>query len=151
MTVISAIIASERIILTEGVTNKDGTITVIKDETFDLDRGDRQLAYVVMHKRLNDRFSQGIDLVLVMANGASQNAATSAMLGAAELRGVLLSAVPAGVAVKRLHRHSLSRNFGARKVADYTRDDTFFEEHFRGAALRKGSREAAFLLLSAEW
>ncbi len=149
MSVIAAVVVSEKIVLAEGLINGDGTVTVVKDETFDLEKGDRQLAYVVMHKRIKDRLSQGIDQVLLKASSGGQNAATSAVLHAAELRGVFLSAVPDGLPVRQLQKNSLSRTFGSRKVDEYLKDDTFFAEKFGGASLRKGSREAAFLLLSA--
>lgn len=149
MSVIAAVVVSEKIVLAEGVINNDGTVTVVKDETFDLEKGDRQLAYVVMHKRIKDRFSQGIEQVLLKASSGSRNAATAAVLHAAELRGVFLSAVPDGLPVRQLQKNSLSRTFGSRKVDEYLKDDAFFAEKFGGANLRKGSREAAFLLLSA--
>ncbi|WP_206513428.1 hypothetical protein [Rhizobium phaseoli] len=122
---------------------------MIKDETFDLGKGDRQLAYVTMHKRLVDRFSQGIDLVVLKASVGGQYAAKTAILHSAELRGVFLSAVPKGVLVKQLQKNTISRTFGSRKVDDYLKDDAFFDENFGGKEFRKGSREAAFLLLAA--
>lgn len=149
MSVLAAVVLSEKIVLVEGVLNDDDTVTIVKDETFDLEKGDRQLAYVVMHKRIEDRLSQGIEQVLLKASSGGQNAATSAVLHAAELRGVFLSAVPDGPPVRQLQKNSLSRTFGSRKVDEYLKDDAFFSERFGGANLRKGSREAAFLLLSA--
>lgn len=149
MSVIAAVVVSEKIVLTEGTVNDDQTVTIIKDETFDLEKGDRQLAYVVMRKRIEDRLSQGIQQVVLKASAGGKNPATSAVLHAAELRGVFLSAIPAGVPVRQLQKNALSRNFGSRKVDEYLKDDAFFEENFGGAGLRKGSREAAFLLLAA--
>ncbi|TBB58960.1 hypothetical protein ELH42_32650 (plasmid) [Rhizobium ruizarguesonis] len=149
MSVIAAVVVSEKIILVEGVLNGDKTVTIVKDEPFDLEKGDRQLAYAVMHKRVKDRLSQGIDQVLLKASAGGRNPATSAILHAAELRGVFLSAVPDGIPVRQLQKNALSRNFGSRKVDEYLKDDAFFGENFDGVNLRKGSREAAFLLLSA--
>ncbi|MDW9533624.1 hypothetical protein RWE87_27425 (plasmid) [Sinorhizobium meliloti] len=149
MTVISAAVTSEKIILVEGSYNNDGTITVIKDETFNLEGGDRQLAYVVMHKRIADRLSQDIEQVVLKASAGGQYAAKTVVLHSAELRGVFLSAVPAGVNVTQVQKNAVSRNYGSRKVDEYVKDDNFIGEHFSGAGLRKGSREAAILLLAA--
>ncbi len=149
MTVVSAVVTSEKIVLTEGSHEEDGTVTIIKDETFNLEGGDRQLAYVVMHKRIADRLANGVDQVVLKASAGGQYAAKTVVLHSAELRGVFLSAVPAGVSVLQLQKNALSRNFGSRKVDDYVKDDGFFAENFGGEALRKGSREAAFLLLAA--
>jgi len=149
VSVIAAVVTSEKIVLTEGVLNDDETVTIVKDETFDLEKGDRQLAYVVMGKRIRDRLSQDIDQVVLKASAGGKNAATSAVLHAAELRGVFLGAVPEGLPVKQLQKAALSRHFGSKKVDDYLKDDAFFKKRFGGADLRKGSREAAFLLLSA--
>lgn len=148
MTIISVAVTSEKIILVEGAVEKDGTITVIKDETFDLEDGDRQRAYVVMHRRIADRLSQDVDEVVVKASSGGQYAAKSAILHAAELRGVFLSAVPEAVTVQQVQKNSVSKNFGSRKVDEYVKDDAFIEKHFKGAGLRKGSREAAILLLA---
>jgi hypothetical protein len=149
MTAISAVVTSEKIILTEGAYNDDGTVTLIKDETFNLEEGDRQLAYAVMHKRIADRLAQKVDLVVLKASAGGQYAAKTVVLHSAELRGVFLSAIPTGLAVKQLQKNAVSRSFGSRKVDEYLKDDEFFEEKFGGAVLRKGSREAAFLLLAA--
>lgn len=148
MSVIAAVVTSEKIVLAEGVVNEDNTVTIIKDETFDLEDGDRQLAYVVMSRRVRDRLSQGIERVLLKASSGGQNAATLAILHAAELRGVFLSSVPDDVPVQQLQKNALSRA-GSRKVDEYLKDDKYFRDNFGGAPLRKGSREAAFLLLSA--
>lgn len=149
MSVIAAVVASEKVVLVEGELNDDNTVTIIKDETFDLEKGDRQLAYTVMHKRIKDRLSHGAEQVVLKASAGGRNPATSAVLHAAELRGVFLSSVPGGVPVRQLQKNALSRNFGSRKVDEYLKDDEFFEANFSGANFRKGSREAAFLLLSA--
>jgi hypothetical protein len=149
MTVISAAVTSQKIILVEGAYNEDDTVTVIKDETFNLEEGDRQLAYVVIHKRIADRLSQSIEQVVLKASAGGQYAAKTAILLSAELRGVFLSAVPFGVSVTQVQKNAVSRNYGSRKVDEYVKDDQFIEEHFGGEALRKGSREAAFLLLAA--
>lgn len=149
MTVISAAVTSEKIILVEGSYNEDDTVTVIKDETFDLEGGDRQLAYVVMYRRIADRLSQGIEQVVLKASAGGQFAAKTGVLHSAELRGVFLSAVPSGVNVKQVQKNAMSRTYGSRKIDEYVKDDKFVGAHFGGVKLRKGSREAAVLLLAA--
>jgi len=149
LTVISVAVTSDEIILVEGSYNDDNTVTLIMDETFDLEDGDRQLAYVVMHKRIYDRLSQGVEQVIVKASAGGQYPAKTGVLHSAELRGVFLSAVPPTVSVTQLQKSAVSRTFGSRKVDDYVKDDAFIAEHFSGYRLRKGSREAAILLLAA--
>lgn len=149
MTVISVAVTSDEIVLVEGSYNNDNTVTIIKDETFNLEEGDRQIAYVVMHKRIADRLLHGVDQVIVKASAGGQYAAKTGVLHSAELRGVFLSAVPSAVRVTQLQKSAVSRTFGSRKVDDYIKDDAFVAEHFSGSKLRKGSREAAILLLAA--
>ncbi|WP_156382195.1 MULTISPECIES: hypothetical protein [unclassified Aureimonas] len=124
-------------------------MTIVKDETLNLEDGDRHLAYAVMHKRISDRLSQGAKQIVVKASAGGQYAARTAVLHAAELRGVFLSAVPTGVDVVQVQKNTVSKNYGSRKVDDYVKDDEFIEGHFKGASLRRGSRETAVLLLAA--
>lgn len=149
MNMISAVVTSEKIILVEGSYNDDDTVTVIKDETLDLEDGDRQLAYVVMHKRIADRLSQNIQHVVLKASAGGKYAAKTGVLHSAELRGVFLSAVPSKVEVTQVQKNTVSRTYGSRKVDEYVKDDEFIKKHFGGTVLRKGSREAAVLLLAA--
>jgi hypothetical protein len=148
MSVVAAVVGSDAIILVEGVQNPDGRVTIVKDETFDLEEGDRRAAYAVMHKRVCDRLCNGVQKVVLKASSGGQFPAKAVVLHAAELRGVFLSAIPSKIEVVQKQIKVLSRA-GSRKVNDYVKDDKYFGEHFSGN-LRKGSREAAFLLLAVQ-
>lgn len=147
MTSVAAIVASDAIILVEGECNADGTVTVIKDETLDLEPGDRRKAYAIMVTRIRDRLKNGVDTVILKASSGGQFAAKTVVLHAAELRGVFLSAVPSEVEVVQRQKKAVSKG-RSRKVDDYLKDDAFFSTKFDGAKLRKGSREAAFLIVN---
>ena len=147
MSTIAAIVGSNSIVLVEGEKNSDDTVSVIKDETFTLENGDRHVAYRKMSQRLKDRFSEGVDKVVVKASSGGQFAAKTGVLHAAELRGVLLSSVPSGMGVAQRHKKTVSTS-KTRKFDDYLKDDNFFEARFDGIELRKGSREAAFFILN---
>lgn len=148
MSVVGIVVGSESVVLVEGKQDRDGTITLIKDETFDLEDGDRHKAYAVMHRRILDRFSSGaIAKAVFKASSAGKFSATQGLLHAAELRGVVLAAIPDRVQVVQSHKKTLSRHFGSRKVDDYTKDDAWWQTNFSGPC-RKGSREAAFLILA---
>lgn len=146
---VGVVVGSKAITLVEGEMGEDGAITLTKDETFDLEDGDRHTAYAVMYRRIADRFVSGVERVIIKASSAGAFSATTGLLQAAELRGVLLCAIPSSVEVVQVHAKTLSRTFGSRKIADYTKDEVWWKEHF-GGKCRKGSREAAFLLIASE-
>lgn len=147
MTIVSAVVGSESIILVEGQLNADGTVTIVKDETFNLEKGERHKAYAVMQVRLRDRLSSGVDMVVLKASSGGQFAARTAVLHAAELRGVLLAAVPQKIDLVQRQKKAVSKG-KSKKLDEYTKDDDYFAANFSGAKLRKGSREAAFLILN---
>ena len=150
MSVVGVVVGSEKVVLVEGETGADGTVTLLKDETLDLERGERHRAYAIMHKRITDRFSHGnIERVVVKASSAGRYTIGAGALNAAELRGVVLSALPNGIEVKVPHKKTISRDFGSRKVDEYIGDETWWQDHFAGEC-RKGSREAAFLIIASE-
>ncbi|NKF33990.1 hypothetical protein HER21_47040, partial [Pseudomonas sp. BGM005] len=72
MTSVAAVVASDAIILVEGECNADGTVTVIKDETLDLEPGDRRKAYAIMATRIRDRLKNGVDTVILKASSGGQ-------------------------------------------------------------------------------
>ncbi|MBY3193685.1 hypothetical protein [Rhizobium laguerreae] len=148
MSVAGVVVGSEKIVIVEGTKNLDGTVTLVKDEVFTLEKGDRHIAYGAMHKRITDRMSHGIAEVILKASSAGKFTGTQGALLAAELRGVFISAVPSAIAVKQEHVKNLSKA-GSRKVGDYTKDEVWWNEHFAGD-VRKGNREAAYLILGAE-
>lgn len=149
MSIVGVVVGSEKIIFVEGEPTKDGTIELIKDETFDLEDGKRHQAYSVMHRRIADRLSTDVAKVILKASSAGKFTGSQASLHAAELRGVFLSAIPSKVEVLQLHTKNISRDFGSRKLEGYTKDDDWWDEHFKGKC-RRGSREAAFLIIAAQ-
>ena len=148
MSVIGVVVGSTKIILVEGDLEDDGTATILRDEVLDLEKGERHEAYAVMHRRIVDRFAdEAIERVVMMASSAGKFTGTQSALHAAELRGVFLSAIPQRVKVIQSHKKTISRDFGSRKVAEYVKDDEWWDQNFTGEC-RKGSREAAFLIIS---
>ncbi|MER9838096.1 hypothetical protein NKJ28_24415 [Mesorhizobium sp. M0145] len=147
MASVAAVVSSSSIILVEGEYNADGTVTIIKDETLNIESGDRHKAYAIMATRIRDRLTSDVDTVLVKASSGGQFAAKTVVLHAAELRGVFLSAIPTHVEVVQKQIKTVSRG-RSRKVDEYVKDDDYFDEKFGGVNLRKGSREAAFLILN---
>ena len=149
MSIVGVVVGSEHVVLIEGAVGSDGLISLIKDETFDLEDADRHHAYAVMHRRIVDRFGGGkIEKVVVKASSGGKFAAKQGVLHAAELRGVVLSAIPDSIEVVQSHKKTVSRDFGSRKVDEYLKDDKWWAANFKGDC-RKGSREAAFLIMAA--
>ncbi|MDP2520905.1 hypothetical protein [Shimia thalassica] len=146
---VGAVVSSKKIILVEGHVEVDGTITLIKDETMNLETGDRPAALRQMHKRVKDRLSEGVDKVAVKASSGGRFAAKTGVLHAAELRGVFLSAIPNQVEILETHAKSVSKG-KSQKIGDYLNDDDYFSKNFTGVELRKGSREAALLMFEVE-
>jgi len=147
MSVVAAVVSSDSIILVEGEHNTDGTVTISKDETLDLEEGPRHKAYAVMAKRVKDRLGVGVETLVLKASSGGQYAAKTAILHAAELRGVFLSAIPPQIEVIQRQKKTISKG-RSRKMDDYIKDDAFFADNVYGAKLRKGSREAAFLIFN---
>ncbi len=72
-----------------------------------------------------------------------------AHLEAAELRGVVIAACATTAATDTVAKATISRTFGKRRVDDYIADDDFWTKEVGGIALRRGSWEAAMVLLAA--
>lgn len=125
-------------------------VTVQADETHNLHKGERPAAYRMMRERLFQMFTTSkISKVVIKGSAAGQRAPSKALLEAAELRGVCMSAVPDGIEVALVDKANVSRNFGSRKFDEYTKDDAYWNANFIGKEVRKGSRDAAFLLIVA--
>lgn len=124
------------------------TVTIRIDETHNLHKGERPAAYRMMRERLSQLFTTTkIKKVVFKGSAAAQRSATKGLLESAELRGVCMSAVPTGIEVAVVDKGHVSRNFGSRKFDEYTGDDEYWNANFVGTTVRKGSRDAAFLLL----
>ncbi len=100
-----------------------------------------------MHDQVVDYLPNNkIDRVVVKASAFSQSSGKS-HLDAAELRGVVMAAAATVATVSVRAKAQISKTFGARKFDEYLKDDEFWSKEISGAALKKGSRDAALLLL----
>jgi hypothetical protein len=123
-------------------------VTIQADDTHHLHKGNRPAAYRLMRERLTQLFAASkIRKIVIKGSAIGHRSATKALLEAAELRGVCMSAVPDGIEIDVVDKGHVSRNYGSRKFDDYTSDDEYWNENFLGKTVRKGSRDAAFLLL----
>lgn len=125
-------------------------VTIESDSTHNLHQGARPAAYRLMRERLSQTFAAaGLSKVIFKGSAPGQRNATRGLLESAELRGVCMSAVPDGIEVKVIDKGNVSRNFGSRKFDEYTSDDDYWSKNFSGKNVRRGSRDAAFLLMVA--
>jgi hypothetical protein len=128
----------------------DEPITIIADETWKLQKGERAPAYAVLHQRCADYIRENyVDSAVVKASARPASAAGLALLTSAEVRGVIIAAAASVCKVKVLSKAVVSRTYGERKVDEYIQDDAFWNEHTEGGKLRKTSREAAMLVIAA--
>ena len=128
----------------------DGDHPVLTNQfTWKLQSGDETLAYAALYERVKEYIqNNSITTVVIKASAVGKNKATLAHLKSAELRGVICAASVAGGAVTKLiQKGTISRTFGDRKVDDYVKDDSFWDDQLLGD-LNKGKREAALLVLS---
>lgn len=125
------------------------TFTVEDESTFSLQTGDRPAAYNILHGQFCDYIQQhGAVCVCFKQSALSQGATKMVHLQAAELRGVMQAAAAASSAEVRLvNKASVSRTFGDRKVDEYLKDNGYWDR-LGLADLKKGLREAAFVILA---
>lgn len=127
---------------------KGGPITIQFDKTFKLQQGTRSEAYRVMHDHIGDYVeSNGVVRVIVKGSAVAKGGGLS-HLESAELRGVVIAACAAKSHVIVKQKATVSKTFGNRKVDDYVKDDAFWTGKLLGINLKKGSREAALLILT---
>jgi len=120
------------------------------DQTWHLQSGAREPALNVLHQRCASFLKeQKIKSVVLKASAAPRSAATLALLQSAEVRGVITAAAASQAQVQSLSKSAISRGYGDRKVDEYLDDDSFWQDKVTGLALRKGSREAAMLIVAA--
>ncbi len=132
------------------VKNIDASLPlVLEDFTWNLQKGGRPQSYCVMHERVRNYLSEhGIEYVAIKESSASRTMSLS-HLHAAELRGVVMAAASSVVSdIRTVNKGVASRTFGERKVDSYISDDSFWAASLDGD-LRKGSREAAFIVIVA--
>lgn len=128
----------------------DEPVTIIADDTWKLQKGERAEAYRVLHQRCADYVSENhIEKVVIKASAMPQSGGKLTLLQSAEVRGVI-GAASASVCddVQFLAKGVISRTYGERKVDEYLNDDAFWDKVTEGGKLRKTSREAAMLLVA---
>ena len=129
----------------------DEPLTIVADDTWKLQAGERAEAYTVLHQRCADYLREnGVGSVVVKASALPTNGPPKlSLLTSAELRGVVIAAAASVCPVKVLSKAAISRTYGERKVDEYLQDDGFWGKQTQGGKLRKTSREAAMLLIAA--
>jgi len=122
---------------------------LINQFAWKLQSGDQALAYAAMYDRVKDYVQNNtVHKVVIKASAVGKNKATLAHLKSAELRGVIcVAAVAGGASTTLVQKGTVSRTFGDRKVDEYVKDDSFWDNEVSGN-LTKGRREAALLVLS---
>jgi hypothetical protein len=127
----------------------DNSVVLSNQFTWKLQSGDVALAYAAMHDRVKGYVeNNAVQNVVIKASAVGKNKPTLAHLKSAELRGVICVATVAGGASTTLvQKGTVSRTFGDRKVDEYVKDDSFWDNQVVGE-LTKGRREAALLVLS---
>ncbi len=117
--------------------------------TWKLQSGDEALAYAAIYERIKEYIgNNSVQYVIIKASAVGKNRPSLAHLKAAELRGIIcVASVAGGAETKLLQKATISRTFGKRKVDEYVKDDSFWDDNLKGD-LTKGRREAALLVLS---
>jgi hypothetical protein len=143
-----AVVGTEITIVGANIPN-DGPIVIESDQTWGLQKGEKADAYKIMHQQVFDHLTQSkVERVVIKASAKSLGGTSLKHLESAELRGVVISAAASASKVTITAKNAISRNFGERKMDEYVKDDSFWKAEVAGVALRKGSREAAMLLLA---
>ncbi len=138
-----------KVVVAEVPPDLDDPISIEFDETWSLQSGAREPALHVLHQRCASFLKEKqIRSVVLKASAAPRSAASLALLHSAEVRGVIIAAAASQAQVKSLAKAVVSRRYGNRKVDEYLEDDSFWQEKTEGALLRKGSREAAMLIIA---
>ncbi|KWO10357.1 hypothetical protein WM26_18570 [Burkholderia cepacia] len=124
-------------------------VTILSDNSWTLQQGERGAALSVLHQRCQNFCQQNnVEMVIIKASALPQSSVKLAVLESAEVRGVVIAAAASKTKVEILSKAKISRTFGDRKVDEYIKDDGFWSEHIDGAKLKKTSREAAMLILA---
>ena len=145
------VVGSDTVVAVDAEVPSSGALVIQADHSWSLQAGDRAAAYNVMHQQVADYVREyGIARVIIKASALSQGSTKLAHLQAAEVRGVVMAAAGsvAGVTTEAIPKAHMSRNFGERTIDEYLKDDAFWSGKTKGP-LRKGSREAAMMLVAA--
>lgn len=124
-------------------------VTIVADDSWRLQEGDKGSAYAVLHQRCADYLRENaISMAIVKASALPTGSAKLGLLHSAEVRGVIIAAAASVCDVKVISKAVISRTYGDRKVDEYLQDTAFWEEQTEGGKLRKTSREAAMLVIA---
>lgn len=128
----------------------DDPVTVVADDSWKLQKGDRAEAYDVMYRRCTNYLKENnVAKVVVKASALTMGSTKLGHLKSAELRGVVIAAAASVTSVQTIAKALISRTYGDRKVDEYLQDDDFWDERTTGGSLRKNSREAAMIVIAA--
>jgi hypothetical protein len=147
---IGVVVASDRVTAVDAEVPDSGPLVILADHSWPLQKGDRALAYRVLHQQVADYCKEHeIKRAIIKGSAVSLGGTKKVHLEAAELRGVVISACATVANTDMVAKATISRTFGKRKVDDYIGDNNFWTQEVVGVALRIGSREAAMVLLAA--
>lgn len=125
-------------------------VTILADDTWKLQKGDRAEAYDVMYRRCANYLKEnGVAKVVVKASALTMGSTKLSHMTSAELRGVIIAAAASVGPVRTMAKALISRTYGNRKMDEYLQDDDFWDEQTIGGSLRKNSREAAMIVIAA--
>ncbi len=142
-------VSGDKVTLVEATFEQGESLIIVGDRTLKLQSGDRSVAYKTLHGQVADYVEHvNLDRVVIKASALSRAGMKKAHLEAAELRGVVMAAAATNADVTAIGTAQISKNYGARKFDDYLQDDSFWTTKVSGVDLRKGSRDAAMLLLA---
>jgi len=142
-------VSGDQITVVDAIVETGQPLVINLDQTFKLQKAERPHAYKRMHDQVVDYLTtNSIDRVVIKASAVSQGGSGQGHLDAAELRGVVAAASAAVTTVSMRKKNQISKTFGGRKVDEYVKDDVYWSTAVSGVALKKGSREAAMLLLA---
>jgi hypothetical protein len=142
-------VSSERITVVDATVEPGKPLVINADQSFKLQQAGRPQAYRTIHDQVVDYLTtHGIERVVVKASAVSQGGSGLGHLEAAEVRGVVMAAAASVCAVTAKSKSQVSKTFGTQKFDEYVKDEAFWTKSVAGVALKKGSREAALLLLA---
>ncbi|HEX8667339.1 MAG TPA: hypothetical protein VF727_03080 [Allosphingosinicella sp.] len=127
----------------------DDPIRILADDTWRLQEGGHPEAYEVIHRRCADYLKENNVARAVIKASELSGSTKLAHLESAELRGVIIAAAASATEVTLMKKSVISKTYGERKVDEYLKDDSFWDEQTEGIPLRKTSREAAMVLIAS--
>lgn len=142
-------VSGEKVVAVDAEVPDTGPIVLQADHTFSLQKGDREDAYDTLYKQVSNYLREhGIKRAVLKGSSSVARGMKQAHLDSAEVRGVVIAAARSVCPVRSVKKSSVSKSFGERKVDEYLKDESFWEERVDGVDLRAGSREAALMLIA---